>query len=93
MRLTFDPAKRTATLEERGLDFADAPEVFAGTVIDIPDRRINYGEDRVITIGFLRARMVVVVWRSVGEDARRIISMRKANDREQRRFGERLRQD
>lgn len=67
--------------------------MFAGTVIDIPDRRVNYGEDRVITIGFLRARMVVVVWTSVGEDARRIISMRKANDREQRRFGERLRQD
>ncbi len=93
VRITFDPTKRAATLEERGLDFTEAPEVFAGTVIDIPDRRVNYGEDRVITIGLLRARMVVVVWTSVGEDARRIISMRKANDREQRRFGERLRQD
>jgi uncharacterized DUF497 family protein len=93
VRITFDPTKRAATLEERGLDFTEAPEVFAGTVIDIPDRRVNHGEDRVITIGFLRARMVVVVWTSVGEDARRVISMRKANDREQRRFGERLRQD
>lgn len=93
MRVTFDPTKRRTTLKERGLDFTDAPEVFAGTVIDVPDERVDHGEDRVITVGFLRARMVVVIWTPVGTDTRRIISMSKANDREQRRFGERLRQD
>ena len=30
MAITFDPAKRERTLSERGLDFADAGEVFAG---------------------------------------------------------------
>jgi uncharacterized protein len=30
MGITFDPAKRARTLAERGLDFADAAEVFAG---------------------------------------------------------------
>ena len=92
MQIIFDPAKRMATLKERGLDFTDAPEVFAGTVIDVPDERVDYGENRVITVGFLRARMVVVIWTPIGADGRRIISMRKANDREQRRFRERLRQ-
>lgn len=38
VRITFDPAKRDATLRDRGLDFADAAEVFAGdhTVADRP---------------------------------------------------------
>jgi uncharacterized DUF497 family protein len=30
MEVTFDPAKRDATLKERGLDFADAATIFGG---------------------------------------------------------------
>lgn len=30
VQITFDPAKRDLTLQERGLDFADAVTVFAG---------------------------------------------------------------
>lgn len=30
MRISYDPAKRQRTLDERGLDFEDAPTVFAG---------------------------------------------------------------
>ena len=85
MRITYDPAKRDATLKERGLDFDDAADVFAGVVIDIPDERFDYREARVLTVGHLRGRMVVVVWTARG-DARHIISMRKANGREQARF-------
>ena len=89
MRITFDPAKRDRTLSERGLDFADAEEVFAGTVISIEDTRADYGEARIISVGHLRGRMVVVCWTPRGE-ARHVFSMRKANDREQERFGQRL---
>jgi hypothetical protein len=88
MKVTFDPAKRDRTLRERGLDFADAAEVFAGSTLDGSDNRRDYGEPRVITVGFLRGRMVVVVWTPRGE-ARHIISMRKANDREKARYGQR----
>jgi uncharacterized DUF497 family protein len=42
-----------------------------------------------VTVGHLRGRMVVVVWTQRGE-ARHVIPMRKANDREKARFGERL---
>jgi hypothetical protein len=86
MRITFDPNKREKTLRERGLDFAEAELVFAGTTIDIPDLRQDYGELRIKTVGYLRARMVVVVWTQRG-DARHVISMRKANDREQAKYG------
>jgi uncharacterized DUF497 family protein len=89
VELSFDSAKRDATLRDRGLDFLDATEVFAGKTFDFPDERSNYGETRMITVGALRGRMVVVVWTERGE-ARRIISMRKANEREKAYFGQRL---
>ncbi len=89
MAITFDPAKRTRTLEERGLDFADAQSVFDSLLTENPDNRVDYGEDRRITVGLIKDRMVVVVWTQRGED-RHIISMRKANDREQVRYGKQL---
>ena len=89
MRITFDPAKRDKTLGERGLDFRDAEEVFAGTVISVEDNRVDYGEIRIVSVGHLRGRMVVIAWAPRG-DARHVFSMRKANDREQKRFGQRL---
>ncbi len=89
MRLTFDPSKRERTLAERGLDFGQAAIVFEGDHLTFEDDRQDYGERRLITIGRLIDRMVVLVWTPRG-DARHIISMRKANDREQRRYEDRL---
>ncbi len=89
MKITFDPAKRADTLRDRGLDFADAVEIFAGQTLNIPDERRDYGEPRIITVGVLRGRMAIVVWTPRGS-GRHVISMRKANDREKARFGKRL---
>ncbi|MGK5076274.1 BrnT family toxin [Janthinobacterium sp. ZB1P44] len=81
MRITFDAVKREKTLRERGLDFARARVVFDGLAITLPDQRQDYGEPRFITAGWLDERLVVLVWTPRGR-ARRIISMRKANERE-----------
>ena len=48
MGISFDPAKRARTLAERGLDFADAAEVFAGTTAEAESTREEYGETRII---------------------------------------------
>ena len=85
MRLSFDPAKRESTLAERGLDFEDALSVFAGTTVEIEDRRKDYGESRIICYGLLEGRMVVVGYTPRGA-VRHVFSMRKANDREQTRL-------
>jgi hypothetical protein len=85
MKIEYDPAKRKATLRERGVDFEDAGTVFSGTNFTFPDIRYDYGEPRFTMIGFFGARMMVLVW-TPRADARRIISMRKANDREQEAF-------
>ena len=89
MAIVFDPAKRAQTLADRGLDFADAGEVFANVLMENPDERFDYGESRFITVGLLGRRMVVVVWTPRGAD-RHVISMRKANAREQRRYGKQM---
>ncbi len=90
MPITFDPAKRDWTLRERGLDFRVAEEVFASAQLSFEDDRFVYGETRMVTVGMLDARMVIVVWTARGED-RQVISMRKANAREQARYAPLLR--
>jgi uncharacterized protein len=92
MKITFDPAKRDATWRDRGLDFLDAADVFAGRRFEFPDKRFDYGEVRNVTVGYLRDRMMIVVWTERGE-ARHVISMRKANGREKAYFGQRLAED
>ncbi|MGF6634274.1 uncharacterized DUF497 family protein [Paraburkholderia sp. MM5496-R1] len=89
MQIEFDANKRDRALMERGLDFARAVEVFAGTHYTAEDLREGYNEPRFITVGTLDGRMVVMVWTPRGE-ARRIISMRKANEREQARYAHRM---
>jgi uncharacterized DUF497 family protein len=44
VEITYDPSKRADTIKDRGLDFADAAEVFAGDYTIAPDDRRNYGE-------------------------------------------------
>jgi len=88
MIIEFDTVKREKTLLERGLDFADADKVFAGLHFVAPDDRLDYGEERFITVGLLGDR--IVVW-TPRNDARRIISMRYANDREISRYKKHLR--
>jgi uncharacterized DUF497 family protein len=86
MKITYDPAKRDWTLRVRGLDFLEAAVVFAGPTLDGSDQRRDYGEVRMITVGYLRARMVIVGWTQRG-DARHVFSMRKANEREKEKYG------
>jgi len=88
--ITYDPAKREATLAKRGLDFEEAAEVFAGVTLTLLDDRQDYGEPRFQTYGFLGRRLMMVVWTPRGTN-RHVISMRKCNAREKARFEAELR--
>ena len=92
MKITYDPVKRAVTLAERGLDFEDAAELFRGDTLDFPDDRRDYSELRILTVGHLRGRMMIVIWTPRGS-SRHVISMRKANAREKARFGKRFEED
>lgn len=85
MTITYDPDKRDRTLRDRGLDFEDAPIVFAGLTVEVEDTRKDYGEKRILCFGQLEGRLVVVGYTPRGAE-RHIFSMRKANRREQKRL-------
>jgi uncharacterized DUF497 family protein len=89
MRITYDPCKQARTLEDRGLDFGRAREVLEGAQLTRLDERTDYGEQRFITVGWLDERLVVLVW-THRDSACRVISMRKANEREIEEFAPRL---
>ena len=82
MRFTWFETKRLATLQRRGLDFADAEQVFAGPTFTFEDDREDYGEERWVTFGLLRGQVVVIVHTET-EDEIRVISMRAAERDEQ----------
>jgi uncharacterized DUF497 family protein len=86
MKTTFDHAKRNWTPTHRGLDFAvDAEKVFSGDTVTVVDNRLDYGEVRRISAGFLDNRMVVIVWSWRGT-SRHIISMRYCHEKEEKRW-------
>lgn len=90
MKISYDSAKRNETLKERGLDFKSSVEVFTGLLqFTFKDERFDYGEVRWITIGYLNRRMVVVVW-TQRDETMHIISMRKANEKEQKKYKKRM---
>jgi uncharacterized protein len=89
MKLSWDENKRQKVLLERGLNMADVPEMFEHTHFTDQDSRIDYGEIRQVTTGFLNARLCVVVW-TLREAVHHIISLRKANDREKASFKKRV---
>lgn len=89
MKVTYDEAKRAATLASRELDFVQATEIFDGQTFTMEDDRQDYGEVRYQTVGYLGPWVVMVVWTPRGE-ARHVLSMRKCNAREKRKFKARL---
>lgn len=86
MKVTFDQPKRDEAFASRGLAFEDAKFVFLGKTFEFEDTRKDYREVRMICFGTLLNRMVVVGY-TQRANARHVFSMRKANRREQNRYG------
>lgn len=89
MNITYDPDKRAAILNLWDVDLAEAGKVFEGAHLTVADNRLDFTEVRFITIGYLSGTMVVLAW-TARANARHIISIRTANEREQRRYSPRF---
>jgi uncharacterized protein len=89
MRYEWDEKKSNINYKKHGLSFKDAELIFSGKTVSFKDDREDYGEDRFITLGKLENRVVVVV-HTQRERITRIISMRKANEREKKIYLKRL---
>jgi uncharacterized protein len=80
--IEFDPEKDAANQAKHGFELSLAIHLFSGRYhIDVDDRR-DYGEVRKIATGYIGERLFVCVF-TERKTARRIISIRKANKREQ----------
>jgi hypothetical protein len=87
----WDEQKNAANIRKHGFDFTDAWEIFESPMLTAPDTREDYGEERWIGIGFLRERIVVIVFVEQSDDTIRVISLRKALKHERIRLEEALR--
>ena len=87
MRVTFDSAKNERNIRLRGLSFERAVDFsFDSALFEIDDRK-EYNETRVIAIGTLGDRVHVLCFTET-TDGIRVISFRKANDREVKRYAQ-----
>lgn len=81
----WDEAKRQRTLQDRGIDFADVVRFdFAKAVID-PDLRHDYGELRFLALGMIDGKLHALCF-TPRRGGRRVISLRRANAREYRKW-------
>jgi uncharacterized DUF497 family protein len=87
MLYIWDEAKRAANLAKHGVDFAAAECFDWETARVSADLRRAYGEPRMVALGKIGSRLHVMVFtRRAGKV--RIISLRKANNREMWRYEE-----
>ena len=87
MSFEWDEEKREANIKKHGVDFLRAAKIFVNPVLERPDEREDYGEDRLIVTGHWQEYFVVVVYTWCGEN-RRIISAWKAGKDEKEEYYE-----
>ena len=81
----FDPAKNLANRAKHGLSLAEAGAVDWDAAVILPDERADYGEPRWRAYAKINDRLHMAAF-TVRGDMKRIISLRRANRRETRRY-------
>nr|WP_295942222.1 BrnT family toxin [uncultured Acidovorax sp.] len=91
MKVTFDSAKADANVAKHGVSLSEAADFEWGTAMVWPDTRRDYGEARMVALGYIGLRIMALVFVDRPPEQpteRRVISLRKANSREVRRYAE-----
>ena len=86
MEITFDPKKNADNIRERQLSFNEVSKLDWSSAVILEDVRKDYGEQRFRVFGYIDERLYAVVF-TPRESAVHIISFRKANSREVKRYG------
>lgn len=87
MEITFDPVKDQSNQRKHGVSLAEAEEFEWDDAVTREDTRREYGERRMIALGYIDVRLYCAIYVDRG-DERRIISLRKANSREVKHYAE-----
>jgi len=89
VQITFDPTKDAANVAKHGVSLALAVSLEWGWLLTAPDIRRDYGETRMVGYAPLGTRVYCVVFTDRGEE-RRVISLRKANRKEVKRYASQI---
>lgn len=81
MEIEFDPRKDQVNQNQHGISLAQAKSFEWDTALIAADTRKVYNEERHVAHGFIAGRLYCLVF-TVRGDALRVISLRKANQRE-----------
>jgi uncharacterized protein len=87
VKIEFDPAKNLRNIAERGLSFELAGEFDFDTALIWIDARKVYPEVRLSALGLFAGRVHALVFSETTKGIR-VISLRKANKREVKRYEE-----
>ncbi len=87
MDFEFDAAKDRKNRANHGVSLAVDRLVIENEIACIPDQRMDYGEERWISFGFVGERLFVRVYAMRGETCR-LISVRPATKAEHEAIGE-----
>lgn len=82
MQFEWDEDKNKANVKKHKLSFEDSKQLFENPLIINEDVRYEYKEKRIIGYGEIDGRLMCVVYTERKPNKIRIISFRKANDRE-----------
>lgn len=82
---TYDRQKDLLNQDKHGLELAAAAEFDWSTALIREDTRRDYGESRFIGLGYIENRLHVIVF-TPRKNGYRVISLRRANKREQKRY-------
>lgn len=85
MKIEFDPNKSKINERNRALPFEKAADFDWETALYAEDDRKLYPEQRFVAIGYIGKRLHVICFTPI-EGGVRIISFRKANSREVKRY-------
>lgn len=85
MDFAFDPAKDRLNRQKHGLPLAAAAHMFEQATVEFEDERFDYGEKRIVALGLIAGRVMVCVYTDRPR-VRRIISLRKANSDETKKY-------
>ncbi|MYJ71693.1 MAG: BrnT family toxin [Rhodospirillaceae bacterium] len=92
MDFEWDEAKNRLNIAKHGIGFARASTIFAGPTLDAVDDRADYGEVRTKSLGMLDGILLLAVIHTERDGVIRLISARRGNRIERRRYEEALRQ-
>ena len=91
MEFEWDEEKNRINIAKHGIGFETARLIFDGPTVDRVDDRMDYGEERIISLGMIDDILVLVIVHTDRGGVTRIISARPAKRSERSLYEEAIR--